>query len=300
VSAAESRPSPTAGAEATAPAQYAGVAFYQPDGTIYNTIQIGDDPSAGGAYQWYSVVGGDTVGKIAGRFHISVDTLYWANKNRLPNPNSISVGLRLLIPPVDGITMSVKAGDTLSGLASKYKTTTQGIVIANNLPDESITAGQILVMPVDPPPMPTTKSGCTGNCSYTGGKLLWPVKGYYTISQYYSSRHPAIDLAAATGTPVIAAASGTVIYAGWKTSGGGVGGGIVVWINHNGKLYTTYNHLSAEFVSVGQTVSAGQRIGSVGMTGSATGPHLHFEVWVCYPWSDGTTSCARNPLKYLP
>ncbi len=300
VSAAESRPSPTPGAEATAPAQYAGVAFYQPDGTIYNTIQIGEDPAAGGGFQWYTVVGGDTVRKIAGRFSISVDTLYWANKSRLPYPDSIAVGLRLLIPPVNGVVIVITAGDSLSSLAQKYKVAANAIAVANVLPDDKLTAGQILVIPVEPKPMPTPKSGCVGTCSYGGGTLRKPIVGYYYISQYYSSRHPAIDFAAATGTPVVASAGGKVVYAGWKNSGAGAGGGIVVWINHNGKLYTTYNHLSAEFVSVGQTVAAGQRIGSVGETGNATGPHLHFEVWVCYPWTGGTTGCARNPLNYLP
>ncbi len=301
VSAAESPLVPDGSAEPSAFMPQPEVAFYQPDGMIYNTIQLGDGPAGSGGYQWYTVVGGDTVAKIASRFHISIETLYWANKNRLPNLDSISIGLRLLIPPVDGITMVVTAEDTLGSLAKKYKTSTQEIMIANSLPDENITPKQILVMPVDPPALPVVrKPSCVGNCSYTGGTLLVPVKGYYRISQYYSSSHPAIDFAAATGTPVIAAAGGKVIYAGWKTSGGGQGGGIVVWIDHNGKLYTTYNHLSAEFVSVGQTIAAGQRIGSVGETGMATGPHLHFEVWVCYPWTNGNTGCARNPLSYLP
>ena len=279
--------------------QYAVAAFYQLDGTIYNTIQVGDQAAVGGGFQWYTVVSGDTVMKIAGRFNLSVNTLYWANKRRLPDPESIQIGLRLLIPPVDGVVWVVGAGDTLSALAQKYKISTQAIVVANALPDENVTAGQILVVPVDPPSMPTAKPGCVGNCSYTGGTLRKPVAGYYTISQYYSSSHPAIDFSAASGTPVVASAGGTVVYAGWKTSGAGSGGGIVVWINHNGKLWTTYNHLSAEFVKAGQTVAAGQRIGSVGSTGNSTGPHLHFEVWVCYPWTGGNTSCTRNPLKYF-
>ena len=314
VAAATTLPSVSAAGDPSAPGgvaaspdeqtQPVGAAFYQADGTIYNTIQIDDYPAAGsGGFKWYTVVGGDTVKKIAGRFDISTNTLYWANKNRLPYPKSIQIGLRLLIPPVDGVVVVLKTGDSLSAMGQKYKVSTQAIAIANALPDETVTAGQILVIPVAAPAMPTAKPGCVGSCGsqkYSGGTLRRPVLGYYTISQYYSSRHPALDYAAASGTPVVAAAGGTVVYAGWKSSGGGVGGGLVVWINHNGKLYTTYNHLSAEFVSVGQTVSAGQRIGSVGMTGNATGPHLHFEVWVCYPWTGGTTGCARNPVRYLP
>jgi murein DD-endopeptidase MepM/ murein hydrolase activator NlpD len=126
------------------------------------------------------------------------------------------------------------------------------------------------------------------------------VPASHTITQYYSaSHHPAIDIGAPTGTPVVAAVNGKVIWAGWKTSGGGLGGGIEVWIASGTRMYTTYNHLSAEFVRVGQVVTAGQRIGSVGMTGNATGPHLHFEVWACFPWTGGTTACARNPMRYF-
>jgi murein DD-endopeptidase MepM/ murein hydrolase activator NlpD len=276
------------------------VVYVPADGIVYNVMQSGQEGTAGSGFRWYTVQGGDGLNKIAGKFGLSPNTVYWANKSRLPNLNSIPVGLRLLIPPVDGVVIVTKSSDTLTSLGQKYKVAPQSIAIANVLSSQDLKAGMILVIPVAPPAIPQSKSGGSSSV-YNGGKLRWPIVGYFTISQYYNAvTHPAIDLAAPTGTPVVAAASGQVVFAGWKRSGGGVGGGIVVWINHNGKLWTTYNHLSSEIVGVGQNVVAGQRIGSVGMTGNATGPHLHFEVWVCYPWSDGTTSCARNPLRYLP
>jgi murein DD-endopeptidase MepM/ murein hydrolase activator NlpD len=211
--------------------------------------------------------------------------------------------LKLLIPPADGMTVTVKANNTLSGFASQYKVSVQKIMAANGLSGSTLTVGQLLLIPLaQVPGIPTPKPGCAAGCggtTWNGGKLRWPVPSSHTITQYYSSRHPAIDIGAPTGSAVVAAAGGTVIFAGWKYSGAGYGGGIEVWISSGGKLYTTYNHLSAEFVRAGQVVSAGQRIGNVGMTGNATGPHLHFEVWVCYPWSTGNTSCARNPFRYF-
>ncbi|HEV2261298.1 MAG TPA: M23 family metallopeptidase, partial [Candidatus Rubrimentiphilum sp.] len=85
--------------------------------------------------------------------------------------------------------------------------------------------------------------------------------------------HQGLDIAAATGTTVTAAASGTVISAGWY---GGYGNYIL--IDHGGGMSTGYGHLSQIFVSNGQTVQKGQAIGAVGSTGASTGPHLHFEV----------------------
>jgi murein DD-endopeptidase MepM/ murein hydrolase activator NlpD len=222
------------------------------------------------------------------------------------------VGQRLVIPPVDGLVVVVAAADTIDSLAAKYKVAPQDLMDANSLAGPNMVTGQTLFIPganggpiPTPTPAPTAKpkpasatvSSGGGGSSYTGGRLLWPVRG--TISQYFHAGHPAIDIAAHSGTPVVAAAGGTVIYAGWKTTGGGIGGGIVVWISHGGGLYTTYNHLSSEIVGVGQRVSAGQRIGSVGMTGAATGPHLDFEVWASLPWGDWTTRGARNPMLYL-
>ena len=90
-----------------------------------------------------------------------------------------------------------------------------------------------------------------------------------------------------TGTPIAAAAAGTVIWCGWET-----GYGNLVVIDHHNGLATAYAHQSRIAVSCNQDVSQGQVIGYVGCTGFCTGPHLHFEVRV-----NGTPV---DPLGYLP
>ena len=116
----------------------------------------------------------------------------------------------------------------------------------------------------------------SGPSTYTGGKFIWPVVGGDNyISQYFHYGHYAIDIAADYGSTVRAAGGGTVIFAGWKSNGGGY----QVWIAHGSGLYTTYNHMSAISVGRGQHVGRGQTVGRVGQSGNATGPHLHFEVW---------------------
>jgi murein DD-endopeptidase MepM/ murein hydrolase activator NlpD len=99
--------------------------------------------------------------------------------------------------------------------------------------------------------------------------------------------HEGIDIGGPTGSPIYAARAGTV------SSAGRMGGyGLLTLIDHGGGIVTAYAHQSAVSVSPGQSVSAGQRIGSIGCTGSCTGPHLHFEVRV--------NGSARNPRGYLP
>jgi murein DD-endopeptidase MepM/ murein hydrolase activator NlpD len=272
---------------------------YVGDGSISNTMQnpgVGTDAKS--MLLTYTVQPGDTLNKIAGKFDLATPTVYWANKAQLPDPGSIRPGQQLLIPPIDGLLVSVGAKDTLDSLAAKYKISVQDIVDVNNLPEASIVLGQTLLIPgASGGPMPASKSGSSGGGgTYSGGSFRWPVSGTSYISQYFWSGHHALDIAANEGTPVVAAAAGTVVLVGNR---GYSGGGNVVWIEHNSKLYTTYNHLSAWNVRVGQKVSAGQRVGSVGHTGNATGPHLHFEVWLGYPWALGNTSDAVNPCRYL-
>lgn len=102
-------------------------------------------------------------------------------------------------------------------------------------------------------------------------ELVWPVEG--DITQPYSSEHYAVDIAAEEGTPVVAAAAGTVVAAEWANQHGNL-----VAIDHGGGLITRYTHLLDYQVEVGDYVDQGQQIGRVGSTGESTGPHLHFEL----------------------
>ncbi len=119
------------------------------------------------------------------------------------------------------------------------------------------------------------------------GSLILPVAG--EISSYFGPRwgtmHQGLDIAAPHGTPVRAADSGMVTFAGWNGNYGRM-----VEIDHGGGRVTWYAHLSGINVSVGQQVNQGDVIGWVGSTGYSTGPHLHFEIRV-----DGTPV---NPLNY--
>jgi murein DD-endopeptidase MepM/ murein hydrolase activator NlpD len=122
----------------------------------------------------------------------------------------------------------------------------------------------------------------------SGAGLVWPVSAPITspFGWRWGRMHEGIDLGAAYGTPIAAAAAGVVIYAGWE---GGYGNLVV--IDHGGGLATAYGHQSRIAVVAGQSVSQGEIIGYVGSTGHSTGPHLHFEVRV-----DGQ---AVDPLGYL-
>ena len=109
------------------------------------------------------------------------------------------------------------------------------------------------------------------------GGLIWPVSGPITspFGERWGRMHEGIDVAGASGTPIRAAAGGTVIYASWME-----GYGNLVVIDHGDSLATAYAHQSQLAVSVGAEVTQGQVIGYVGSTGHSTGPHLHFEVRV--------------------
>jgi murein DD-endopeptidase MepM/ murein hydrolase activator NlpD len=101
--------------------------------------------------------------------------------------------------------------------------------------------------------------------------LVWPVEGH--ITQTYSDNHPALDIAAKEGDPVVAVAAGVVVFVGWDD----VYGNNVV-IDHGDGLRTFYSKLLDYQVEIGDEVTEGQQIGRVGSTGQATGPHLHFEL----------------------
>ena len=118
---------------------------------------------------------------------------------------------------------------------------------------------------------------------YGGGQFVWPAPNYTRISDDYGMRmhptlgvekfHNGIDLAAPSGSPILAAYDGDVVGAGYSSTMGNY-----LMIDHGDGLLTIYMHASKLYVSTGAAVSKGQKIAAVGSTGRSTGPHLHFGV----------------------
>jgi len=133
----------------------------------------------------------------------------------------------------------------------------------------------------------TTASRSGGSTAASKGVISWPKRGLLTCLFAGYRGHTGLDIDGNTGDTVKAAASGTVYYAGWLA-----GYGYIVKIDHDGGLATWYAHLSKISVSVGDSVSKGDKIGELGSTGNSTGSHLHFEVRV--------NGAPQNPLDYLP
>ena len=134
----------------------------------------------------------------------------------------------------------------------------------------------------------------TGSSVMGSGSFIWPATSYLVTSEYGYRIHPlqgvqkfhsGIDVGAGAGTPIYAAAAGTVATATYNDSYGNY-----VLINHGGGNSTLYAHMSSMAVSSGAYVTQGQVIGYVGSTGWSTGPHLHYEVRL-----NGSTV---NPLSY--
>jgi len=120
---------------------------------------------------------------------------------------------------------------------------------------------------------------------------IWPAEGVFTsgYGRRWGRMHRGIDIAAPIGTPIVAAAPGEVLFAGWNNGGYGN----LVKLKHPDGSLTLYAHNNKVLVRKGQEVDQGQQIAEMGNTGRSTGPHLHFEI---HPSGKG----AVNPLAYLP
>jgi len=287
------------------------------DGTLMKPIAVTTTVADGkDLLRIHKIVDGDSIPAIAERYNISMMTVWWANDL---SSHNLLVGKTLTIPPVDGLVVTVEEGDTLAGLASEHDVEAERVHEVNGLEDPVLVAGQTLILPgaagdpipeptpppTPPPaavraPTPVAAPGVTrvkpvpeAPATYAGGAMVWPVVGgNQFVSRGYAGGHQGLDVAADHGARVVAAAGGTVIFAGWKSNGGGY----QVWMAHGSGVFTTYNHLSAISVGNGQSVGGGQQVGRIGASGNSTGPHLHFEVWHGPIWSGGSRV---NPLAHL-
>lgn len=229
----------------------------------------------------YEVKSGDTLNGIAKLFGVSVNTIVWAND--LTSRTAVK-GDTLIILPITGIKHTVKKGETLTTIAKKYSADSQDIASYNGLSvNASLEVGGTVIVPdgeieVVQPVKPKTTKTSRILSSYThsapGGFLVRPISGGRRSQGIHG--HNGVDLASSIGTPVYAAAGGTVIAARKGGYNGGYGSMII--ISHANGIQTVYAHLHDVYISQGQTVTQGQTIGELGNTGKSTGPHLHFEV----------------------
>lgn len=276
-----------------------GTIIVQDDSFIYNNAPVNPDvkyekSTISDKIYVYTVDEGDTLSGIAEDFDVSLNTIRWENGF---SGSNIKVGQKLNILPVTGVKHIVKKGDTISKIADKYEAEADDIYIFNDISKESVLKqGDIIFVPngiiVAQAPSSNSSSGKTSISATTKTSNTKAQSGYYIrpttgpVTSPYGSRrggfHYGVDIGNARGTKVVAAASGVVskVVGGCvegRTSCGGRYGNYVV-IEHPNGTSTMYAHLSSVSVSVGQNVSQGKKIGTLGNTGRSTGPHLHFEV----------------------
>lgn len=236
----------------------------------------------------YTVAEGDSLEAIASRFGLKVDTLVLSNGME-SSEDTLSIGQTLVIPAVDALVYKIAEGDNFWTVADQFGTTEEEIVKANpDIDPQAIPVGAMVIVPGGDydyvRPLVASRAGARRASPAQTHKLVkWPVGGIVTdefgwrIHPVYGTRHfhDGTDFNAEVGTPVVAAADGTVIMAQYYG-----GYGRAVKIDHGGGVVTMYAHLSSYAVEVGQAVSAGQVIAYSGNTGTSTGPHLHFTVIV--------------------
>ncbi len=240
----------------------------------------------------YIVREGDTLGTIARLFGVTTGTILSAND--LSSGSVLRVGQKLVILPITGIDYVVKKGDTLESIGKRYGGDPSEIAAYNGVDNSSLSVGATIIIPngeiaasATPAKKPSGKSSSKIRVGNEPAHNVGPQGDYAQISYYIAPLshyietqgihgYNAVDLAAPSGTPIMAAADGDVIVAhegGWN---GGYGSYVV--ITHDNGSQTLYAHMSKVTTYDGDHVQQGEVIGYVGKTGLATGPHVHFEI----------------------
>jgi murein DD-endopeptidase MepM/ murein hydrolase activator NlpD len=180
---------------------------------------------------------------------------------------------------------TVVAGENLFRLSQQYGASVEAIARENAIDDPMLlTAGRVLFIPgaapaVQPAPVAAAQVQAAPAARDVqparAGRVLWPVRGviYSPFGQRNGEHHDGLDLAAPEGTPIVAAADGTVVFAGEQR-----GYGRIILVAHSGDIVTVYAHNRDNQVRAGDKVVRGQQLATVGRSGNASGPHLHFEV----------------------
>lgn len=221
----------------------------------------------------YKVKKGDTLGAIARKYNVKIDTII--SFNTIENVRNIKVGKVLDIPNADGLKYRVRRGDSLSIIAKRYKISVNNLLDWNNLNTTVIKVGQVLFIP-------GAMLSENERNKVLGRLFIKPTRGVLTSP--YGMRndpitgawlhHAGIDIANKPGTPIVAAMAGKVTRTGYEYRYGNF-----IIISHYDGFQTLYGHLDSFSVREGQNVAQGQKIGKMGNTGHSTGCHLHFGIF---------------------
>lgn len=257
-----------------------GSAEYSSDGTLVDSKISEKDMEKlfrqPVSFQSYKVQPGDSISSITKKFGLNnISTLIAVND--IDNVRQLRAGQKLKIPSIDGLFYTVQKGNSLQGLSLKYGVTMEDLLDVNELETSELSAGQVIFIP-------GAKMEPSALSRAMGELFRSPLKTSYRLTSHFGPRadpftgarsnHTGVDMACPTGTPILAAASGTITYSGTSPVFG-----YYVIINHGNGYQSLYGHMSKILAKKGQWVSQGTRIGLVGSTGYSTGPHLHFTVF---------------------
>lgn len=219
----------------------------------------------------YKVAKGDTLSAIAARFGVSVKSLLAVNPG--VKTSSLRAGQELVILPVAGILYQARAGDSLDSIAARFQITPAQLAEFNPAAAAGVVPGSSLVIPgIYIPPSSLNPPSFASSVS-AAGYFAKPVEGWTSGALHTRN---GVDIVNACGTPVVAAAEGLVLDV--ARSGWNGGYGLYVYLEHPNGARTKYAHLEKVGVEIGDYLKRGDKIGTVGKSGEATGCHLHFEV----------------------
>ncbi len=254
------------------------------DSVIIKPLSIPSSALVSRAPIVHIVVDGDTLESIGRQYNLSWREVLWSNPGlRMP----LTVGRPIKLPPVPGVVVLVRNGDTPTSLAAKYGVEETTLLRFNGLRGPQLTPGSVLVIPVDPAQGPNLSTGLPAD-PVKPGQFLCPIAGAHIIQRFgptsfaleppfggYLHFHTGVDLLAGYGTPIVAAAGGRVTAAGNADYYG-----TRVEVTDSFGLVEVYAHMSLVNVAVGHEVQQGQLVGFVGSTGLSVGAHLHFQLEV--------------------
>jgi LysM repeat protein len=254
------------------------------DSVIIKPISVPTSPLVSRAPIVHIVTREDTLESIGRQFNLSWREVVWSNPGlRMP----LTVGRPIKLPPVPGVVVVVRIGDTPARLATRYGVDETTLLGFNGLRGPQLAPGSVLVIPIDPAQGPNLSTGVPAD-PVEPGQFLCPVPGAQIIQQFgptsfaveppfggYQHFHTGLDLLAGYGTPIVAAAGGKVTAAGDADYYG-----TRVEVTDSFGLVEVYAHMSLLNVSVGQEVQQGKIVGFVGSTGLSVGAHLHFQLEV--------------------